>query len=79
MKFLLYGLRYFYCLSTLTVESQHKYSPLVYYIEAPHDEILWYSTHIVLVVSFCKTDKMCTFFLNRSPWGTSLSFIYKTP
>lgn len=52
---------------------------LVYYIETPHNEILWYSTHIVLFGSFCKTDTKFYIFWICKPWGTSHSFIYETP
>jgi len=63
------------CLSTLTVESQHKYSPLVYYIGTPHNEILWYSTCILhWLYVFVKLIHLLIHFLKEQTLGYLLLF-----
>jgi len=63
-----------YCFSTLAVESQHKYSPLVYYIETPHNEILWYSTHMYWLYHCVKLIHLLIHFLKEQTLGYLLIF-----
>lgn len=66
------------CLSTLTLESEHKYSPLVYYIGTPHNKILWYSAHILhWLYLFVKLIHLLIHFLKEKTLGYLLVFFVK--